>query len=149
MRSLKAEITECQAAVRSQRGKNNCRECLEEQEGFQACWGGSAEVAELDLLIHKPLGSAGIPLGSPSAGTCTLSSSSSICPGAGKLKRMEFFGFFFFLHKGKANCSFCGASADLFAAAVGTGKLRDALGLVRARFLLICVSWLPQLLGGT
>lgn len=145
MRSLKAEITECQAAVRSQRGKNNCRE----QEWFQACWGGSAEVAELDLLIHKPLGSAGIPLGSPSAGTCTLSSSSSICPGAGKLKRMGFFGVFFFLHKGKANCSFCGASADLFAAAVGTGKLRDALGLVRARFLLICVSWLPQLLGGT
>lgn len=91
MRSLKAEITECQAAVRSQRGKNNCRE----QEWFQVCWGGSAEVAELDLLIHKPLGSGGIPLGSPSAGTCTLSSSSSICPGAGKLKRMGFFGFFF------------------------------------------------------
>lgn len=111
--------------------------------GWQ-CQPGSAD------RYPQTLGSAvsrEIPLEFALAETWTCSLSSSICLGAGKLRRM--FVFSMDRHKGKENCSFCGASVHLFPVAVGIGKLRDALGLARPRFLLICVSWLPQLLVGT
>lgn len=56
--------------------------------------------------------------------------------------------FSIYRQKCKKNCLFCGASAHLFPVTVGTGNLRDALRLVRSRFLLICVSWLLKLTVG-
>lgn len=48
------------------------------------------------------------------------------------------------------NCLFCGASAHLSPVTVGIGSLRDALRLVKSRFLLICfVVALTFLIVGT